>query len=140
MHNIEESFRVKKPSVLVDYIAMEATKNYSSAQIFHALRGAGTAEGSERLTALGGSSLTRYNYINVYWIYYVLIILTIDMMLAMLNAVPKLQINALYPVECYFKRTFCKHKVFYWRKDGYLKSYKLLAKRNNDGARCLLIL
>ena len=59
-HDIEESFRVKKPSVLLDCIASEAAKNYRPAQIFHAIRGAGTAEGSERLEAIGGSSLTRY--------------------------------------------------------------------------------
>jgi len=36
--DIEESFRIKKPSILVGYIKSEAAKNYSSAQIFHALR------------------------------------------------------------------------------------------------------
>lgn len=60
-HDIEESFRVKKRSILLDYIAIEAAKNYSTAQIFHALRGAGTLEGSEKLVALGGSSLTKYD-------------------------------------------------------------------------------
>ena len=59
-HDIEESFRIKKPSILLSYIAAEAAKNYSASQIFHALRGAGTAEGSERLEAIGGSSLTRH--------------------------------------------------------------------------------
>ena len=59
-HDIEESFRVKKPSILVNYIAIEAAKNYSASQIFHAFRGAGTAEGSERLASIGGSSLRRY--------------------------------------------------------------------------------
>lgn len=61
-HDIEESFQVKKPSILLDYIAIEAAKNYSSAQIFHALRGSGTLEGFEKLVALGGSSLTRYDF------------------------------------------------------------------------------
>ena len=59
-HDIEESFQVKKPSILVNYIANEAAKNYSASQIFHAFRGAGTAEGSERLAALEGLSLRRY--------------------------------------------------------------------------------
>ena len=52
-HDIEESFRIKKPSILVNYIATEAAKNYSASQIYHAFRGAGTAEGSERLANLG---------------------------------------------------------------------------------------
>ena len=59
-HDIEESFRIKKPSILVNAIKAEAAKGYSPSQIFYALRGAGTAEGSERLGAIGGSSLTRY--------------------------------------------------------------------------------
>ena len=59
-HDIEESFRVKKPSILVNYIANEAAKNYTASQILYTFRGAGTAEGSERLAALGGSSLRRY--------------------------------------------------------------------------------
>jgi len=53
-HDIEESFRIKKPSILVNYITAEAAKNSSASQMFHALRG------SERLEAIGGSSLTRY--------------------------------------------------------------------------------
>ena len=58
-HDIEESFRIKKPSILVNSIKAEVVKNYTASQIFHALRGAGTAEGSERLESIGGSSLTR---------------------------------------------------------------------------------
>ena len=46
-HDIEESFRIKKPSILLGYIKSEAAKNYSAAQIYHAFRGAGTHEGSE---------------------------------------------------------------------------------------------
>ena len=57
--DIEESFRIKKPSILVNCVKAEVVKNYSPSQIFHALRGAGTAEGFERLGAIGGSSLTR---------------------------------------------------------------------------------
>ena len=45
-HNIEESFRIKKPTILMTYIKSEVVKNYSPAQIFHALHGAGTHEGS----------------------------------------------------------------------------------------------
>jgi len=47
-HHIEESFRIKEPSILVTSIKAVTTKNYSTSQIFHALCGAGTAEGSER--------------------------------------------------------------------------------------------
>ncbi|KAF8441166.1 hypothetical protein BGX38DRAFT_1272784 [Terfezia claveryi] len=43
-HDIEESFRIKKPSILLEYIKSEAAKNYSAAQIYHAVRGAGTHE------------------------------------------------------------------------------------------------
>ncbi|KAF8451341.1 hypothetical protein BGX38DRAFT_1269591 [Terfezia claveryi] len=53
-HDIEESFQIKKPSILVGYIKSEAAKNYSASQIYHS---AGTHEGAERLKELGGSSL-----------------------------------------------------------------------------------
>ena len=43
----EESFYIKKPSILLGYIKSKAAKNYSAAQIYHAFRGAGTHEGSE---------------------------------------------------------------------------------------------
>ncbi|KAF8458139.1 hypothetical protein BGX38DRAFT_649404 [Terfezia claveryi] len=56
-HDIEESFRIKKPSILVGCIKSEVAKNYSASQIYHAVRGAGKHEGSERLKELGGSSL-----------------------------------------------------------------------------------
>lgn len=59
-HDIEESFRIKRPSILVRYIKAESAKNYSAAQIYHAFRGAGTHGGSERLQELGGSALKRY--------------------------------------------------------------------------------
>ncbi|KAF8425213.1 hypothetical protein EV426DRAFT_573443 [Tirmania nivea] len=64
-HDIEESFQIKKPSILLGYIKSEAVKNYSPAQIYHALRGAGTHEGSERLGELGGSSLKRQDIVNL---------------------------------------------------------------------------
>ncbi|KAF8428782.1 hypothetical protein EV426DRAFT_585898 [Tirmania nivea] len=59
-HDIEESFRIKKPSILVGYIKSEAAKNYSAAQIYHAVLGAGTHEGAEWLKELGGSSLKTF--------------------------------------------------------------------------------
>jgi len=61
-HDIEESFRIKNPSILRDYIKTEAAKNYSAAQIYHAVRGAGTHEGSERLGELGGSLKRKVSY------------------------------------------------------------------------------
>ena len=59
-HDIEESFQIKKPSILVNSIKAETAKNYSASQIFHALHGVGTSEGSARLPEIGGASLTRY--------------------------------------------------------------------------------
>ena len=59
-HDIEETFRIKKPSILLGYIKTESAKNCAPAQIYHAFRGAGTHGGSERLQELGGSSLKRY--------------------------------------------------------------------------------
>ncbi|KAF8418741.1 hypothetical protein EV426DRAFT_618294 [Tirmania nivea] len=58
-HDIEESFRIKKPSILQGYLKSEAIKNYSAAQIYHAVRGAGTHEGSERLGELDIVNLKR---------------------------------------------------------------------------------
>ena len=48
-HDIEESFQIKKPSILVNCITTEVAKNYSASQVFHTLHVVGTAEGSERL-------------------------------------------------------------------------------------------
>ena len=59
-HDVEECFRLKKPSILREYIKSEASKHYSAAQIYHAFCGAGTHEGSARLGEIGGSSLKRY--------------------------------------------------------------------------------
>ena len=59
-HDIEESFQIKKPSILINCITTKVAKNYSASQVLHALRGAGTAEGAERLGDIGGSSLTRF--------------------------------------------------------------------------------
>ncbi|KAF8455525.1 hypothetical protein BGX38DRAFT_1267121 [Terfezia claveryi] len=51
-HDIEESFQIKKPGILVGYIKSEAAKNYSASQIYHAIHSAGTHEGAERLKEL----------------------------------------------------------------------------------------
>lgn len=59
-HDIEESFRIKKPSILLGYLRSEAAKNYSAAQIYHAFRGA-----QQRLGELGGSSLKRQDIVNL---------------------------------------------------------------------------
>ncbi|KAF8433176.1 hypothetical protein BGX38DRAFT_211774 [Terfezia claveryi] len=64
-HDVEESFRIKKPSILLRYIKSEAAKNYSAAQIYHAIRDAGTHEGSKWLSELGGSSLKRQDIVNL---------------------------------------------------------------------------
>ena len=41
-HDIEESFQLKKPSILIDLIKSESAKHYSSSQIYHAFRGSGS--------------------------------------------------------------------------------------------------
>ena len=64
-HDIEESFRIKKPTILLEYLKSEAAKNYSTAQIYHAFRGAGTHKGSECLGELSGSSLKRQDITNL---------------------------------------------------------------------------
>ncbi|KAF8414676.1 hypothetical protein EV426DRAFT_671625 [Tirmania nivea] len=64
-HDIEESFCIKKPSILQGYLKSEAIKNYSAAQIYHAVRGASTHEGSEWLGKLGGSSLKQQDIVNL---------------------------------------------------------------------------
>ena len=58
-HDIEESFRVKKPTMLLNLLKAEVAKNYSASQIYHTFRGAGTPEGSTRLEQIGGASLKR---------------------------------------------------------------------------------
>ena len=58
-HDIEESFRYKRPEVLRNIARAEREKNYSAAQVINALRGVGTAEGSDRLVLVGGASMTR---------------------------------------------------------------------------------
>ena len=58
--DIEESFRIKKPSILLGYIKSEAAKSCSAAEIYHAFRA-----GSERLGELGDSSLKRQDIVNL---------------------------------------------------------------------------
>ena len=59
-HSIEEVFRLcGLPSIVKRAIATEANKNYTPAQIFHALKRSGSTEGSENLEAAGGVSLKR---------------------------------------------------------------------------------
>jgi hypothetical protein len=53
-HDLEAGFRIRKPTILKRAIRAEVEKNCSSAQILHAVRGAGTAKGSETLPTAGG--------------------------------------------------------------------------------------
>jgi len=62
-HDIQESFRTKKPSILQDYIKSEIAKNSFTAQIYHAVRGAGTHEGSEQFASFTGNT---YFHANTY--------------------------------------------------------------------------
>jgi hypothetical protein len=55
--NVEESFRCKKPELLLSIARAEREKSYSSAQVFSALRKVETAEGSDRLELAGGASM-----------------------------------------------------------------------------------
>ena len=59
-HDIEESFCIKKPSILMGYLKSEVAKNYSAAQIYHTFRSA-----QQRLGELGGSSLKRQDIVNL---------------------------------------------------------------------------
>jgi len=59
-YSIEEAFCLcGLPSIVKRVIATEANKNYTLAQIFHALKGSGSIEGSENLEAAGSGSLKR---------------------------------------------------------------------------------
>jgi hypothetical protein len=59
-HDIDESFRLcGPPSAVKRIVKEEASKDYTAAQIFHALKGAGKIEGSVALDAIGGASLKR---------------------------------------------------------------------------------
>ena len=55
LHSLETSFVVKKYKHVQELIKKETAKNYSAAQIFHAIRGAGTEAGTSLLDAAGGA-------------------------------------------------------------------------------------
>lgn len=58
-HSIDEIFQIcGLPSIVKQVITSEAKKNYTAAQIFHAIKGSSRIEGSHNLEAAGGSSLT----------------------------------------------------------------------------------
>lgn len=116
-HDIEESFRLcGLPTAVRRVIQTEASKDYTAAQIFHALKGAGKSEGSSDLEIAGGSSLKRY--INKPCFIF-LLIYQIDKILSMRN-VGIVQITAhcykVYPSEL----MSMKHVPYYLQKDGYL--------------------
>jgi len=52
-HDFETSCMLKKSKFVQELIATEAEKNYSAAQIFSVLRGAGSEEGCPRLARRG---------------------------------------------------------------------------------------
>ena len=59
-HSVDEIFRIcGLPSIIKQVIATEVKKNYTAAQIFHALKGSSKIEGMDNLEAAGGSSLIR---------------------------------------------------------------------------------
>lgn len=58
-HTMEDSFRIKIPKALQVIAKAERSKNYSAAQVFNAMRGIGTENGSNQLELAGGGSLTR---------------------------------------------------------------------------------
>ena len=55
LHSLETSFMVEKYKHVQELIKKETAKNYSAAQIFHAMRGAGTEAGTSLLDAAGGA-------------------------------------------------------------------------------------
>jgi hypothetical protein len=59
-HDLEETFRLcGLPSAVKRVVQVEADKDYTAAQIFHALKGGGKVDGSVALEAIGGASLKR---------------------------------------------------------------------------------
>jgi hypothetical protein len=58
-HDIEESVHYKRPELLRSIARVEREKNYTSAQVYAALRGVGRAEGSDRFELADGASMTR---------------------------------------------------------------------------------
>ncbi|KAA8893707.1 hypothetical protein FN846DRAFT_499967 [Sphaerosporella brunnea] len=64
-HDLEETFRLcGLPSAVKRVVQAEADKDYTAAQIFHALKGGGKIEGSIALEAIGGASLKRHDVSN----------------------------------------------------------------------------
>jgi hypothetical protein len=55
-HDLEETFRL---CAVKRVVQAEADKDYTAAQIFHALKGGGKVDGSVALEAIGGASLKR---------------------------------------------------------------------------------
>jgi len=60
----EDSFQVKKPVAIHAVAKEERAKNCSAAQVFNAMKGVGTPNGSEQLELAGGGSLTRQDIEN----------------------------------------------------------------------------
>jgi len=69
-HDNQESFRYKRPELLWSIARVEREKNYLSAQVYSALRGVGTTEGSNRFELAGGASINQ-----VLVIYYFMVIM-----------------------------------------------------------------
>jgi hypothetical protein len=67
-HDFETSCMVKKSKFVQELIATEAEKNYSATQIFSALRGAGSEEGSARLEEAGGGFIKMYDVVRCRWL------------------------------------------------------------------------
>jgi len=59
LHTIEDSFQVKKPFVIDAVAKEERAKKYSVAQVFNAMKGVGTPNGSQQLELASGGLLTR---------------------------------------------------------------------------------
>ena len=57
-HDFEESFRLKKPTILLDFLKAEAAKYYAASHIYRAFR-EDTLEGSTRLEQNVGAFLKR---------------------------------------------------------------------------------
>jgi hypothetical protein len=60
-HDLERSREIAPSGHAIQLAHAEAEKGYSAAQILNALRGVGTATGSQRLDEAGGTHLKRYN-------------------------------------------------------------------------------
>jgi hypothetical protein len=58
-HDIEERFPYKRPEFLPNIARAKTENNYSSDQIFNAIRGVGTMEGLDKFEFASGASMTR---------------------------------------------------------------------------------